>query len=132
MWGIGVMGQTLIPGLVDFSPAFNRGVSFGLFAQDSVVGCYLLIALLVVIVFAVAVMAWRTTAPVASIGFGLILGGAMGNLWDRVLRCAVFDFFSVHLGSVPLFVCNFADLAISAGVIFLLADSFFAKHGAAH
>jgi signal peptidase II len=132
MLGIGVMGRVLIPGLADFTPTFNRGVSFGLLAQDSPAGCHLLIALLVVIILAVAIMAWRASTLIASAGFGLILGGALGNLFDRLSNgaaCAVFDFLALHLGKIPLFVCNFPDIAISAGVVLLLADSFWPKPG---
>ena len=131
MLGIGLTGQRLIPGLADFRPAFNRGVSFSLLTQDSMTGCRLLIALLMVIVTGVAVMAWRAATPLASIGFGLILGGALGNLWDRLLHCAVFDFLSMHLGNLPLFVCNFSDIAISAGVLLLILESLLHRPAAA-
>jgi signal peptidase II len=124
---MGVAGRPLIAGLADFSPAWNNGVSFGLFAQRTDTGCYLLIAALTVISLVVAVMAWRATDFLAAAGFGLVLGGALGNLWDRLLHCTVFDYLSLHLGSLPLFVCNFADVAISAGVLLLIADSLFPK-----
>jgi signal peptidase II len=133
MLGTGVTGRVLIPGLADFAPTFNRGVSFGLLAQNSPAGCRLLIALLVMIILAVAIMAWRASTAIAAAGFGLILGGALGNLLDRLSNgaaCAVFDFLALHLGKIPLFVCNFPDIAISAGVILLLADSFWPKPGA--
>jgi signal peptidase II len=133
MWGTGVTGRVLIPGLADFAPTFNRGVSFGFLAQNSPAGCRALIALLVVIILAVAIMAWRAPTLFASAGFGLILGGALANLLDRLLNgaaCAVFDFLALHLGKIPLFVCNFPDIAISAGVVLLLADSFWPKRGA--
>jgi signal peptidase II len=68
-------------------------------------------------------MAWRAASIFAAAGFGLVLGGALGNLWDRGRYCAVFDYLSLHLGNVPLFVCNFADIAISMGVILLALDS---------
>ncbi len=129
----GVTSRVLIPGLADFAPMFNRGVSFGLLAQNSPAGCHMLIALLVVIVVAVAIMAWRASTVIAAAGFGLILGGALGNLSDRLLHgaaCAVFDFLSLHLGKIPLFVCNFPDIAISAGVVLLLVESLFAKREA--
>ena len=133
MVGTGVISRVLIPGLADFAPTFNRGVSFGLLAQNSPVGCRLLIALLVVIILAVAIMAWRASTLIASAGYGLILGGALGNLFDRLLNgaaCAVFDFLALHLGKIPLFVCNFPDIAISAGVVLLLADSLWPKAAA--
>jgi signal peptidase II len=116
-------GRSLIAGFADFSPAWNNGVSFGLFAQSTDTGCYLLIAALTVISIAVAVMAWRAPNFLAAASFGLVLGGALGNLWDRGRYCAVFDYLSLHLGNVPLFVCNFSDIAISAGVLLLVVDS---------
>jgi signal peptidase II len=56
---------------------------------------------------------------------GLIVGGALGNIVDRVVHGAVFDFLVVRLGSHPLFVCNTADLFISLGVLFLAVDLLF-------
>jgi len=133
--GSGVTDLVLIPGLADFAPTFNRGVSFGLLAQNSPAGCHMLIALLVAITLGVAIMAWRATTPIASAGYGLILGGALANLFDRLFNgeaCAVFDFLALHLGKIPLFICNFPDIAISAGVVLLLAETLFAKRTAAH
>ena len=130
MMNVGVEGRTLIPGALDFAPTFNRGVSFGLLAQNSSTGCHVLIAFLVAIILGVTVMAWRAYTLTAAAGFGLILGGALGNLFDRLLNgelCAVFDFLALHLGKIPLFICNFPDIAISAGVVLLLAESLFAK-----
>jgi signal peptidase II len=122
---------TIIPGLADFHHAWNRGVSFSLLTQSSDGGRYLLMAGLATISVVVAVMAWRSTTWWAAAGYGLILGGALGNLIDRAAYKAVFDFLYLHLGDTPLFVCNFADIAISAGVVLLLAESLFAKPKAA-
>ena len=133
--GSGVTDLVLIPGLADFAPTFNRGVSFGLLAQNSPAGCHMLIALLVAITLGVAIMAWRATTLIASAAYGLILGGALGNLFDRLFNgpaCAVFDFLALHLGKIPLFVCNFPDIAISAGVALLLAEALFTKQNVAH
>ena len=131
--GTGVTDLVLIPGLADFAPTFNRGVSFGLLAQNSPAGCHMLIALLVAITLGVAIMAWRATPLIAAVAYGLILGGALGNLFDRLFNgavCAVFDFLALHLGKIPLFICNFPDIAISAGVVLLLVESLFAKPAA--
>jgi signal peptidase II len=131
--GTGVTDLVLIPGFADFSPTFNRGVSFGLLTQNSPAGCRMLIALLVVITLGVTVMAWRAATPIASAGYGLILGGALANLSDRLFNgaaCAVYDFLFLHLGKIPLFVCNFPDIAISAGAVLLLAEILFVKRTA--
>lgn len=125
---VGARGRVLIPGLADFQPAWNRGVSFSLFVQGSATGWHLLVALLAVISAIVAVLMWRATSMLAAMGFALILGGALGNLRDRVLYDgAVFDFLALHLGRVPLFVCNLPDIFISTGAVLLLLDSFLEK-----
>jgi signal peptidase II len=126
-----VARAVLIPGLADFRPAWNNGVSFSLLAQDSATGRYLLIALLAVVTAGVLVVMWRATSPLSSSGLGLIAGGAMGNLLDRIrYEGAVFDFLALHLGRMPLFVCNLPDIFISAGVVLLLAESLFTKQSA--
>lgn len=123
LWGTGIVSRVLIPGLADFRPTLNRGVSFGLLAPDNAVEFHFLIALLVAISIAVAFMAWRAGTFTASAGFGFILGGALGNLSDRLLNGgAVFDYLGLHLGRMQLFICNFPDIAITAGAILLLAD----------
>lgn len=122
-----LLPAVIIAGLADFRPAWNRGVSFSLFAQDSAGGCYALIAILAALSVGVAVFAWRATSRLNAIAFGLILGGALSNLIDRGRFCAVFDFLSLHLGSLPLFICNLPDIAISAGVALLLLESVLAK-----
>jgi len=125
---IGTQGTGLVPGLVDFSPAWNRGVSFSLFAQNTDTGRYLLMVLLSAIVVGVLIAGWQAQSRLNAAGFGLVLGGALGNLLDRVLyRGAVFDFLAIHLGRMPLFVCNLADIVISAGVVLLAADGLLPK-----
>jgi signal peptidase II len=125
---IGMQGMGLIPGLADFSPAWNRGVSFSLFAQNTDTGRYALMTLLSAIVVGVLITGWQAQSRLNAAGFGLVLGGALGNLLDRVLyRGAVFDFLAIHLGRIPLFVCNLADIAISAGVVLLAADGLLPK-----
>jgi signal peptidase II len=114
----------LIPGLADFRPALNRGVSFSLFAQDSDSGRYVLMAVVAAISAAVAVAVWRAASRLSAVAYGLVLGGALGNLADRARFGGVFDFLSLHLGSVPLFICNLPDIAISAGVVLLFAEAF--------
>jgi len=119
----------LIPGLLDYAQVWNRGVSFGLFRQDSETGRYFLIAVMAVIVIGVSILAWRAANSLTAAAYGLIVGGALGNLADRAFHGAVFDYLFLHLGRAPLFVCNFPDIAISAGVALLIVESLFAKDG---
>ncbi len=119
----------LIPGLLDYAQVWNHGVSFGLFRQDSDMGRYFLMAVLAAIAIGVGVLAWRAANGLMAAAYGLIVGGALGNLLDRGLNGAVFDYLFLHLGGMPLFVCNFPDIAISAGVALLIGESLFAKEG---
>lgn len=119
----------LIPGLLDYAQVWNRGVSFGLFRQDADMGRYFLIAVLAVIIIGVSILAWRAANSLAAAAYGLIVGGALGNLADRAFHGAVFDYLFLHLGQTPLFVCNVPDIAISAGVALLIAESLFVKDG---
>jgi signal peptidase II len=114
---------TLISGLLDFRVAWNRGISFSLLWQDSATGSLVLSSGLVVIVAVLAVMAWRAQDRLTACGLGLIIGGALGNLYDRIAHHAVFDFLFLHLGRMPLFVCNIADIAITFGALCLIAES---------
>ena len=130
---MGLKAQVLIPGLADLLPAWNRGISFGLMAQDSQAGRALLIGFLSVIAAVVAILAWRAITTLTAAGYGLILGGAIANLIDRIrFEGAVFDFLSLHLGRLPLFVCNLPDIFISAGFVLLVLDMMLAKPEAAN
>ena len=120
-------GRVLVPGLLDTHYAWNHGVSFSLFWQNSSFGSAALAALLMLIILGLGVAAFRTAKPVVATGLGLIVGGALGNMADRILHGGVFDFLVVRLGSMPFFVCNSADIFISAGVACLAVDMLFSR-----
>ena len=113
----------LVPGLLDYSPTWNHGVSFGLFWQNGDTGRLVLIAVLAGVSAFVGYMAWRSTNRLQAAGYGLVVGGALGNLADRAFGGAVFDYLFLHLGSISLFVFNFSDAAISAGALLVVADA---------
>jgi signal peptidase II len=115
-------GRTVVPGLLDIHYAWNHGVSFSLFWQSSSAGGAILAGLLLIVIVAIAVAAFRTASVWSAAGYGLIAGGALGNIADRIQHGAVFDFLVVRLGDTPFFVCNSADIFISLGVIALAAD----------
>jgi lipoprotein signal peptidase len=120
-------GTMLIPGVANVAFAWNRGVSFSLLWQNSDLGSLLLFAGAACIVAALLVWALRTRR--AGVAIGLIIGGALGNLVDRYLYGAVFDFLVIRLGEITLFVCNLADIAITLGTFGLLIDSLVARSG---
>jgi signal peptidase II len=121
--------RVLIPGLLNFVHSSNPGVAFGLLADSNTPW-----RAPVLIVFSVAVIgliAWLLVSGRAGGWFGqcgmtLILGGAAGNVLDRILRRSVTDFIDFHLGDYHWYTFNLADSAIVLGaglVIFeLLRD----------
>ena len=108
---VSVMGQFL-----GLQKSFNPGIAFGLRLPSGIQEALIIVALIVVVIFA-----WKTARTRTSqAGFGLIAGGALGNILDRARDGLVTDFFQV--GAFPIF--NVADACISVGVAFLLAEAF--------
>lgn len=103
---------------------WNEGVSLGLFQQGTMGGRVFLIGLTSLISVLLAIWLQRTRLRLPALALGLILGGAIGNIWDRVLYGAVVDFAHVHVGNWSFYIFNVADAAISVGVVLLLIDSF--------
>lgn len=111
---------------------FNRGVSFGLFGSHSAWGPYLLSALAVAVAVALAFWARRAETPLLAGAIGAIIGGAIGNVVDRLRFGAVVDFLDVYLPGTalphwPAF--NVADSAIVVGVVLVALDGLFAGRG---
>lgn len=110
---------------LDLVYVMNMGVSYGLFLQESRLGQWFLTAFAVLAVLAMAVWLARGVADrLVAASIGLIMGGAASNAIDRVALGGVADFFSLHAFGFYWYVFNIADVAIVAGVIGLLYDSF--------
>ncbi|MEM7399467.1 MAG: signal peptidase II [Pseudomonadota bacterium] len=112
----------------DLILVWNKGISYGLLQQDSLLGRLALIGFAVVVSFALIVWLARITSGLAAVAIGLIVGGAAGNAIDRAVHGAVADFYSFHAFGFQWYIFNIADVAIVAGVIGLLYDSLFGGH----
>jgi signal peptidase II len=110
--------------------AWNRGVSFSLFANDAAVMPYALSALAAVIVAFLAVWLRRADRPFTAACIGLVIGGAVGNVIDRLRFGAVADFLDFHAMGYHYPAFNVADMGISVGVVLLLLDGLFGRRGA--
>jgi len=119
------------PQLVEIMPMFNlvltwnRGVSFGLFATGTDLGPWILSILALVIVAVLLFWLRKAEGILIPIAIGLIVGGAIGNVIDRVIYGAVVDFLDVYWGSYHWPAFNVADSSITVGAILLVADSLF-------
>ena len=106
----------------------NHGISLGLFQAESDAMRWALVAVTAAIAAGVAVWITREEKRWDQIALGMVLGGALGNILDRVRHGYVVDFADLHFGEVrPFFIFNVADAAISIGVVILLLRAFLAK-----
>ena len=121
--------RTVIPGLFSIVHAQNRGAAFSLLADapDAVRGVVLiglsgLVTLVVAWMFRSALMKPETYTAAGRLALALVLGGALGNLYDRILRGSVTDFLLVYWQDWQWPAFNVADSAISVGAVLLLID----------
>lgn len=108
----------------------NRGVSLGLLSADSEVGRWLLVGMTAAIATFVAIWLWREKRRDDSAALALILGGALGNIVDRIRFGYVVDFADLHFGEWrPFLVFNVGDAAITVGVLLLLVRALLMRDG---
>ena len=115
------VGQIVLLPFFNLTWVENYGVSLGLLTADGATGRWLLTALTGAIALGVAAWLWREKNRQDVLGLGLVLGGALGNILDRVRFGHVVDYADLHFGEVrPFLVFNIADAAITIGVLILL------------
>ena len=119
----------VIPGLFSIIHTQNRGAAFSLLADSSdAIRSLVLIGLSSAVAVTVAVMLWRSLSPEDSqsnfirIALALVLGGAVGNLYDRIFHGSVTDFLLFYWRDYSFPVFNVADSAITVGACLLLLD----------
>ena len=126
---------TVIPGLFDIVRAQNRGVAFGLLNESTFEWrTTLLVLVSVAAVAVVSAIIWkaRRLDPRSLWGFALVLGGAGGNLFDRILSGRVTDFLDFYIRDYHWPAFNVADSALVVGCGLLLLDTLRPQRKAAH
>jgi len=123
-------GIQIIPGFFRLTHLENRGAAFGLFADSPSqwkVGILVLFSVAALVV--VSVLLWRSSHAMSTTGVGLalILGGAIGNLWDRLAAGHVTDFLLFYIGTYQWPAFNVADSAIVVGAGLLVFEILFTK-----
>lgn len=122
--------RQVIPGFFRITHIENRGAAFGLFADSPAqwkIGMLVLFSIVALVV--VSALLWRNSHAMTTTGIGLalILGGAVGNLWDRLLNGRVVDFLLFYIGQYQWPAFNVADSAIVCGAGLLVIEILFAK-----
>lgn len=119
-----------VTGFFNLVLAWNTGVSFSAFAGSGPAGRWILVGVAVVICGFVLAWMGRTQRRLLIAGFAVIVGGALGNVIDRLIHGAVVDFLDFHLAGWHWPAFNLADTAITLGVVAIIADSLFGpRHG---
>ena len=109
------------PGFIHFHMAWNSGINFGLFSNNGLAARWILIVIALGICGVVTYWMRRETRSIALISAGMVIGGALGNVVDRILHGSVADFLNITCcGLHNPFAFNVADIAIFAGLLGLM------------
>jgi signal peptidase II len=116
--------------LFNFTLAYNTGAAFSFLSDAGGWQRWFFISLTVIVVAVLFKWLWRMRAEerLQAASISLVLGGAIGNLIDRVWLGHVIDFLDVYYGSYHWPIFNIADSAITVGVVLLIIDLFFNDH----
>jgi signal peptidase II len=123
------LARPVVPGFLNLTHVRNTGVAFGLFAADGVSASWMLTALGLLALAAVGIYFGVASPRDRSllVALALVVGGAVGNLIDRVTSGAVTDFIDVYVGAHHWPSFNVADSAISIGIALMAIDSLRAR-----
>ena len=118
--------EAILP-VLDFTLRYNPGAAFSFLADHDGWQRYFLsgLAAVVSVILAVWIYRLKPQEKLLGVGLALVLGGALGNLYDRVVLGHVVDFISFHWNDWYFPAFNIADSAISAGAVALIIDSFY-------
>lgn len=119
------VGPIAVTSFLNLSSVWNRGVSFGMLPANNELGRYALVGFALLIVVVLLIWLFRTRSRILAAAIGLVVGGALGNVADRLFYGAVYDFLDFHAFGVHFYTFNIADAAISIGVMLLIFDSLF-------
>ena len=112
---------------VNFDLIWNRGIGFGLLISDSALFYNLVTTLIGLIIF-ILIYIFLISKITDKIVYSIIIGGAFGNFYDRVVYKAVPDFIDLHYNNFHWFIFNVADIFISFGIITMLVIGLFKKN----
>lgn len=120
-WLAGRGGFVEVTGFFNLVMVWNRGISFGML-QSGETGRWVLAAFAALVCVGLVYWLRRGHPRMTALGIGAVLGGAVGNIVDRVVHGAVADFFDVHVLGYHWPAFNVADSAITLGVVAILID----------
>ncbi|MFT5702812.1 MAG: signal peptidase II [Rickettsiales bacterium] len=118
--------QFVVTGFFNLVQVWNKGVSFGMFNWLRY-GKYIILGVNIAIVIVLIIWLTRTSSLYLSIALGFIIGGAFGNIIDRIINGGVADFLDFHAFGYHWPAFNLADSAVFLGVFLLLMENYFVQ-----
>ena len=115
-----------ITSFLDFNLIFNKGIAFGLLSFEYKI-YYHIITFVIIIVSVVILYLALKSIGIEKLGFTLIFGGSLGNIFDRLYYGSVVDFIDININNIHWFVFNFADIFITLGIILLIIIEVYKK-----
>ncbi len=112
----------VVNGFLNIKLSWNKGVTFGLFNEFGESSTYIFVGIAVVILLLLLNWLRRADTLYAGLGLGLVMGGAVGNVIDRVRYGSVIDFLDFHVFGYHWYTFNLADSAIVGGVFLLMLE----------
>jgi len=116
-----------INSFINFDLIWNIGIGFGLLSTDANV-IYSLITIIIALVITFLLYIFVISNTLDKFIYAIILGGALGNFYDRLVYKAVPDFIDLHFNNFHWFTFNVADIFISLGIVVFVLRSFFIKN----
>ena len=122
------LGEINIPvnSFLNFNLIWNEGIAFGLFSFDEKL-FYNLLTLFICIIVIIIVRFMLKSSGTEKIGFLMIIGGSLGNIFDRIYYSSVPDFIDLHYDNFHWFIFNVADIFITLGIFLLIILEIFPK-----
>ena len=113
-----------VTSFLNFNLIWNEGIAFGLFSFDEKL-YYNLLTIFIILVTIIIIWLMLKSEGFERFSFIIIIGGSLGNIFDRVFYSAVPDFIDFHINNFHWFIFNVADIFITLGIIFLICIEIF-------
>lgn len=112
---------------LNFDLIWNTGIGFGFFSTNSTL-VYNLVTILIILVILFIISMFIVSKRLDKLIYSIVIGGALGNLYDRFVYKAVPDFIDIHYNNFHWFTFNVADIFITIGILILILRNIFVKN----
>ena len=115
-----------ITSFLNFNLIWNDGIAFGLFSFDEKL-YYNFLTIFICLITVIIIWLMFRSSGFEKLSYMMIIGGSLGNIFDRIFYSAVPDFIDIHINNFHWFIFNVADIFITIGIIFLICFEIFGK-----